>query len=162
MLLFSMATLLFCGAYKIEPRANFTGTWVLNLSKSDFGDNPLYVVPKQAKISGDNESLNIEMVVIAVSGADSTMKIKLSTAGKPVDVITADKRTRHYNTTWTESEQTLKVEYSSSYSGKPDTEQYHTTDTWKLSADGKELTLNKEVKVDSGYGYTVKAVYDKQ
>lgn len=143
-------------------KPDFSGTWVLNVSKSDFGDIPKYVAPKQVKITSDKENLIMEMLVIAVSGADSTMIAKLPTTGNTVHMLTADQRTRLYNATWTDNDQILKAEYSSSYSGKPDEEEYHTIEIWKLSSDGKQLLLNKQVKVANGYEYAVKVVYDKQ
>ncbi|MDB5157428.1 MAG: hypothetical protein JWR50_2135 [Mucilaginibacter sp.] len=150
-------------SFKVNSeKFDIAGTWVLNLAKSDFGDSPLYVVPKKATITNDKDIINMTIYGITSSGMDTSATIHLSMSGKPVDIITADQRTRHYNTTWTDVEGTLKVEYSSSYSSKPDTEQYHTIDIWKLSTGGKELILNKQVKVDNSYGFTVKAVYDKQ
>lgn len=151
-----------CSSETLPNQANFSGTWVINVPKSEFGDNPLYVVPKQVKIIQDKDKLAVELFVTAVSGADSTMNEKIPFDGKAFDTVTADQRTRHYTVSWAVNNQVLKLDYSSSYSGNPNKEEYHTIETWKLSEDGKELTLNKQVKVLIGYEYSVKAVYDKQ
>lgn len=145
-----------------DNKTDFTGTWIINLSKSDFGDSPLYVAPKHLKVKQYTDKIEIERVVIGVSGADSTMHEQIAFGGGEMEMITADKRTRHYTINWVEDGKKMLEEYSSSYSNNPGEEEYHTTEMWQLSADGKQLTLKKKVVVSNGYEYEVTAVYEKQ
>jgi hypothetical protein len=145
-----------------NKKTNFTGTWVINLSKSDFGESPLYTAPKQLKIVQDYDNIEIERVVITASGLDSTMHEKVSLNGKPFEMITADQRTRVYKINWSKDEQILIEEYSSSYSGNASDVEYNTTEKWALTPDGLGLILDKQVKVANGYAYAIKAVYDKK
>ncbi len=82
--------------------------------------------------------------------------------GKALDNLTAENRTQHFNFTKAVNDRGFDLEHSSSFPNKPDSEEYHTVQHFQLSADGKELTLDKQVKVYNGYAYTVKGVYDKK
>jgi hypothetical protein len=162
MLLFATITFLLFGAAKILNRADFTGKWVINLSKSNFGDSPLYTAPKELEITQTSSYLEMKQTVIDDSGQDSTMRVKLWLNGQSSDMLTADQRTRLYRVSWSDDGQVMKEDYSSSHSGDAQREEYHTTEQWKLTPDGKELLLEKYVKVDNGTDYTINVVYDKK
>jgi hypothetical protein len=161
-LLSTVSMLLLFGAAQIINRPDFTGKWIINLSKSEFDDSPLYTAPKQLEIKQLANYLEMKQIVIDGFGQDSTMRVKLWMDGKSSEMQTADQRTRIYRTTWSKDDQVMTEDYSSSYSGDSQREEYHTTEQWKLTPDGKGLQLEKHVQVDNGSGYTVKAVYDKQ
>lgn len=145
-----------------DEKPGFSGKWILNLSKSNFGDNPLYVVPKQINVLTDKSYFDITFLATGNAGADSTFHEKDLLEETPFQKQSADQRTVKYVVSLTDDGMLLNRDYSASFSGKPDEEEFHATEAWKLSEDGKSLTLDKQVKAASGYEYAVKAVYDKQ
>jgi hypothetical protein len=140
--------------------ADLSGTWVLNPSKSDFGDSPIFVLPKRLEITNNKAILRIHYGSVTNAGADTAFTVPFL-PGEPLKTVTADQRTRHYQIAWAENGRQLQIEYSSSFSSKPNVEEYHTIEHYRLSADGKELILDKQVKVYDGETYAVKGVYDK-
>ncbi|MCR8556961.1 hypothetical protein KXD93_04880 [Mucilaginibacter sp. BJC16-A38] len=153
--------LFFTAAFKVRPeKTNFSGTWVLNISKSDFGDSPTYVLQKQLDITDNSTSIKIKYTATTEAGADSVFVLTYS-QGKVLDNLTAEKRTQHFKFMRPESDD-FTLEHSSSFPQKPDSEEYHTFQQFHISADRKQLTLDKQVKVYNGYAYTVKGVYEKK
>lgn len=148
-------------SFTAQVKPDLSGTWVLNKSKSDFGDSPAYVLQKQLDITGKNGTVIINYTASTEAGKDSVFKLAY-TPGKVLDNLTAEHRTQHFQATWTDNDQVFKIEHSSSFSEKPDSEEYHTVQRFQLSADGRELTLEKQVKVYNGYSYAVTGVYDKR
>lgn len=147
-------------AAKPISKPDFTGTWTINMQKNEFNGAPSYTAPKQLKVAQTTTGIDIAALITANSGADSTMNEKLTFDGKPFMMKTADQRTRQYTGTLTEND--LKIDYSSTYANDPVKEEYHTTETWTLTPDGKSIIITKEVKVVSGYAYAIKAIYDKR
>jgi hypothetical protein len=156
------ACLLITAAFKTtRETVGLSGIWVLNVSKSDFGDSPAFVLQKQLEITDNKTIVKIKYTATTEAGADSIFTLTY-TPGKVLDNLTAEKRTQHFQTSWVDNNQAFKIEHSSSFCSKPDTVEYHAVQHFQLSADGKELTLDKQVKVYNGYAYAVKGVYEKQ
>jgi len=160
---FVTAVVIFCTAAQMITKPDFTGKWVINLPKSDFASSPLYVAPKQLEITQTPNYLVMKQTVLDNFGQDSIMRVKLWLDGKSSsEMLTGDQRTRLYRMSWSDDGQAMKVDYSSSYSNDPHREEYHTTEEWKLTPDGKELLLDKNVQPDNGSAYEVKVAYDKK
>jgi hypothetical protein len=138
-----------------------SGTWILNVAKSDFGDSPAYVLQKQLDITDNASAVKIKYTASTEDGADSVFTLSYS-LGKVLDNVTAERRTQHFHITRVKDGHLLEIEHSSSFPEKPDSEEYHTVQRFQLSADGNELTLDKQVKVYNGYTYTAKGVYERR
>jgi hypothetical protein len=163
LILFAAMILLCLTAAKIMTKPDFTGKWVINLTKSDFGSSPQYVAPRQLEITQTAKYLEMKQTVADNFGQDSTMRVKLWLDGKSsTEMVTADHRTRFYRVSWSDDWQVLKEDYSSSFINDLHREEYHTTEEWKLTPDAKQLLLDKKVQQDNGGGYEVKVTYDKK
>lgn len=161
-IIFIVGTLSIIMSFKtVHTKTNLSGMWLINLSKSEFGDSPNYVLPKKLEIDDQETSIKMKFTWQSETGADSTFLL-VFIPGQVTDNMTAERRTQHFHVTRTDNDQSLKIEYSSSFTDEPDNEEYHTVQYLQLSPDRKELTFKKDVKVNDGYAYTVNGSYDKQ
>jgi hypothetical protein len=143
-------------AWSQVAKPNLTGTWSLDVAKSDFGPSP---PPESIVHVIDHKDPNITITTTARTEAgESTNRQNLSTDGKEnVNKI-----------------QTFGVEREMRSTGKWDGEkvlmstkfdiqgaQVEFNDSWTLAADGKVLTLVRSAKTPQG-DISVKTVYNKQ
>jgi len=128
-----------------EP--NFTGSWMLNLSRSQYGQFPAPEVMLRSvtHMSGD---LRMSTYQKGAQG-EVTTELKYTTDGKPA-VNGESKGSARWQG------DTLIIESSREAQGAKLTQR----DQWSLSADGKTLTVTIHVKLPNGE-FDVKQVFEK-
>jgi hypothetical protein len=126
---------------------DFSGSWMLNISKSQFGQFPApEVMLRSVKMEGAQLALSTYQ-----KGAQGevTTQLKYSTDGKPsINGANAG------IASW--SGQTLVIESMRQSQGATLTQR----DVWSLSPDGKTLTVNTHLKLPNGE-FDVKQVFEK-
>ena len=143
-------------AWAQEARPDLSGTWNLDLAKSNFGPTP----PP-------------ESIVQVIVHKEPSLKVS-STIKNPTGTISNE---RNLTTDGKENAYTLNnpagaqaVKSTSTWSGqklmttmKVETQgvTIDINDAWDVSADGKVLTMTREIKTPQG-DFTQKAVYNKQ
>jgi hypothetical protein len=152
----------FKGTAQSVSKTNFSGTWVINLQKSQFGDAPHYTAGKQVMVSQTPRNINLEFINTSESGSDSTVNESLPLNGNALELIDAGKRTRKIVPQFSQDGKTLTILTTASMPDDPKTEQFTSTDLWNLADDGQTLTIRKTVKAASGFEYTITAVYQKK
>jgi len=143
-------------------RANFSGNWVINIEKSEFGKAPLYTVSKELKIEQKEDSLNIVAYSTNQIGEDNPPALtKYKLDGKPTSKITEDKRKMITTIQWSGNSRIFTKTSHFSLPNNESQEDYIRTDIWQLSDDGKTLIIERNVESKGGK-YFIKAIYDKK
>ncbi|MEO8097041.1 MAG: hypothetical protein ABI811_05025 [Acidobacteriota bacterium] len=134
-------------ALPLAAAPNFSGNWMLNLSKSQYGQFPAPEV-MQRSIQLQGTVLTMTTYQKGAQG-EVTTDLKYSTDGKP-SVNGANTGAASWD------KETLVIESSREAQGQKLTQR----DVWTLSADGKTLTVNTHVKLPNGE-FDVKQVFEK-
>jgi hypothetical protein len=141
-----------------QVKPNFSGTWQLDVVKSDFGGQPapesmtLTIVHKDPSIKTTSTQKTAEMGEvkndrnITTDGKENANKLNMGMMGE--QNITS-------KTTWVGK--TLVTTYSLEVQGMS----LAVKDTWDLSADGKVLTSTRVITTPDG-DLTLKMLFNKQ
>jgi|HubBroStandDraft_1064217.scaffolds.fasta_scaffold149634_3 hypothetical protein len=152
--IFSFAILtVVLGMVQAQAKSDFSGTWKLNASKSEFGPMP---APDSLteKITHQDPSLKANIATTGGMQGDMTYDVNYTTDGKECVNHIADnefKSTLHWDG------DDLVVETKGSFGGND----FTSKDRWTLSSDGKTLTVARHLSSAMGEA-DVKTVFDKQ
>ena len=139
-----VATLL---ALPLAAAPNLSGSWMLNLAKSQYGQFPTPEVMMRT-IQHKDPALSMSTYQKGAQG-ELTTELKYTTDGKPA-VNGENKGSAHWDS------DKLVIETSRDYQGTKLTQR----EEWTLSADGKTLTIATHVKLPNGE-FDVKQVFEK-
>lgn len=135
---------------------DFSGTWVLDSAKSDFGPAPApssivsVIVHKEPTLTitttqkGDQGEFVNERV-ITTDGKENTNKLKTPMGEQDI----------RSTSSWKGA--TLTTAFTMDIQGTP----LSFADTWELSADGKVMTISRVIKSDQG-DFSQRMVFNKQ
>jgi hypothetical protein len=126
---------------------DFTGNWMLNTGKSQYGQFPAPEVMMRT-VQYKDAVLNMSTYQKGAQG-EVTTELKYTTNGKP-SINGGNKGTAHWEGA------TLIIESSREAQGATLTQR----DQWSLSADNKTLTVMTHVKLPNG-DFDVKQVFEK-
>jgi hypothetical protein len=142
-----MRALLFLAASLPMLAADFSGRWMLNTAKSQFGQFPApEVMLRSVQLTG------AQLVMTTYQkGAQGevTTELKYSTDGKPATNGASTGIARMAG-------ETLVIESSREAQGAKLTQR----DVWSLSADGKTLTVESRITLPNG-AFDVKQVFER-
>lgn len=139
--------LLILTALPLFAEPNFTGNWMLNLSRSQYGQFPAPEVMLRS-VTYVSGTLTLSTYQKGAQG-EVTTELKYSTDGKPS--INGESRG---TARW--QGETLVIESSRRAQGA----ELSQRDQWTLSQDGKTLTVSTHVKLPNGE-FDVKQVFEK-
>jgi hypothetical protein len=134
-------------AVSLAAAPNLSGSWMLNVAKSQYGQFPAPEVMMR-QIQHKDPALSMTTYQKGAQG-EVTTELKYTTDGKPA-VNGENKGSAHW-----ENEK-LVVETSREYQGT----KLISREEWTLSADGKSLTIATHVKLPNGE-FDVKQVFEK-
>jgi hypothetical protein len=140
--------------------ADFSGNWIINYDKSDFGQIPHYVISKQLQAVQTPGIIAIQLLMQTPSGSDSTVNETLPVNGKAVVSVGGDQRKRTITAQISADGKTLTIITIASVPNDPDTQQYLMNETWSIAGD--MLNIKKTVTADGAVQYSVNAVYSKK
>jgi hypothetical protein len=129
------------GLLQAQAKPNFSGTWKLNASKSDFGAMPAPDT-RTDKITHEDPDLKDSYTQSGQMG-EVTAEMKYSTDGKET---TNSVRGNEIKTTAKWEGDDLAIDGKASLNGADVT----LKDRWSLSADGKTLTIQRHVNSPMG------------
>lgn len=136
----------FC-ALPLAAAPNLSGTWVLNLAQSQYGQFPAPEVMTR-QIQHQDPALSISTFQKGAQGQVTT-ELKYTTDGKPA-VNGDNKGSAHWD------HDKLVIETSRDFQGTKLTSR----EEWTLSADGKTLTVATHLKLPNGE-FEVKQAFEK-
>ncbi|HOU01486.1 MAG TPA: hypothetical protein PK719_08860 [Bacteroidales bacterium] len=176
-----MTVALFFACVSLTAQVNFSGTWNLNAEKSQFGGGPggggpggggpggggpgggggrMGGGPRVIIQSGNN--LSVETTMRGFDGGEPTkMVTKYTLDGKPTENTRTSPMgdmTSKSTATWSADKKSLTIVTTMSFDGN----EMKTTETWKLSADGKSMTIESVRPGFDGGEMKTTMVYDKQ
>ena len=147
-------------------RANFSGNWKLNESKSvrgnslciyDLGDR---MRSNKMKIAGHADFLTIDVVSSSLDGALVTRREKLTFDGKESEV-TFFGRGKKSAVKWSDDGKTMTVNSIVYLDINGEKQEFKVTEVWKLINDGKSISLQANAKSTFFGERAWKFVYDK-
>jgi hypothetical protein len=141
----------------ITPNNSFSGKWLINITKSEFGTlTPEAGAAKEIKIDQKKDAIEFERIF-----GSSTSKETLSNDGKQVEQDMPNDTKKISSLKWSDNSKQFIVTsiYKVANNGNP--WEYTRTETYTLSTDGKTLTLDR-VTVIPDRTDVVKAVYERQ
>ena len=145
--------MVFLGLVQAQTKTDFSGTWKVNTSKSDFGPMP----PPDSrveKVTQQDPDLKVNVASTGGPMGDMTYDVSYNTEGKETTNTVAGNEIKS-TAKWDGAE--LAIESKGSFNGTD----FTSKERWGLSSDGKELT--KASHISSAMGeMDVKLVYEKQ
>jgi hypothetical protein len=140
-----------------DATPNFTGKWSIDIAKSDFGPMP---APESVVHVIDHKEPNIKIVttqkgpqgettnerLLTTDGKDNVNKVRMGSP-EPMDIKSTTK--------W--AGKTLATAFKIDIQGNA----FDVNDSWKLSDDGKVLTIVREFKSPQGE-FAATTVFNKQ
>jgi hypothetical protein len=147
-------------------RANFSGEWKLNESKSELGQFPLCIFggdrmrSKTMKIAAQADFLTVEVVRSFPDGALVTRQEKLTFDGKESEATYVGTPREKSAARWSDDGQTMTVNSVRSFDANGETADFKVTEVWKLINGGNSISILVNSRSISGED-TMKLVYDK-
>lgn len=143
---------------KIVQEVNFTGTWLLNKTKSEFNNLPAIVASQKVIVEQKKDKLKVQSI-----NGEAPNDYAYTFDNKPSETIHPNGRKSTSSVQWSEDKQSLYRNLSVSTVGDQSKEEYKRAEVWTLTEDGKVLVISQVVTPSNGKpGYSFKAVYDKQ
>jgi hypothetical protein len=141
-------------------KANFSGEWKLNESKSDLGPMAQWAT-RAIKTDQKDDAITINRTAPGMDGADATSAETLGFDGKEIETTVLGNSKRKASAKWSDDGNTLTVNYVLMLNFDGQTFDVKGNEVWTLSGDGKTLTVQTNASSPQG-DITAKAVYDKQ
>jgi hypothetical protein len=152
-----------------QDRANFSGEWKLNESKSELvGQFPLCIFgggdrmrSKTMKIAGHEDLITVDVASSSPDGALLTRQEKLTFDGKESEATFVGSPREKSAAMWSDDGQTMIVSSFRSFDTNREKTDFSVIEVWKLINDGNSISIQVNSKSISGEK-TMKLVYDKQ
>jgi hypothetical protein len=155
----SVMGLLCVAAAAAAGTPDFSGTWTRNEEKSVFGEFGGGMVPLKLTVAQTADSLSIERLTRRPTGEERTILDKLTLDGKECTFGPPD-RPRTASAKWSEDAKSLVISTKRIFERDGNRMEFTSVETWKLSDDGKTLTLDITSQSPRGDN-KVTAVFDK-
>jgi hypothetical protein len=157
------------GPVKPAMRADFSGEWKLNESKSEFvGQFPLCIFgggdrlrSKTMRIAGHANFLTVDVASSSLDGALVTRQEKLTFDGKESEATFVGSPREKSTARWSDDGQTMTVTSVRSFDANGEKADFKVTEVWKLINEGKSIFVQVNSSSISGEK-TMKLVYDRQ
>ncbi len=142
---------------------DFSGSWAININKSEFGALPEFAAAKMFIILQEKDSMQVERFNIDQENKQTHSKEIFSLDGKPNTYLTETNQKKTVVANWSEGGKVLSTFSVFSIIDKPNEIEVSRTQKWGLSEDGKTLIVEQVTEPSGNYRpYTIIAVYDKQ
>ena len=157
-LLVSFVFLLISAALFAQP--NFTGSWAFNESKSNFGGSEFRFAATAMTVVQDVNNMTIESTMPSRDGGERKSTDKYTFDGKVCENPMFNS-VRKSMLTWSEDKSDLTIASVMNFERDGQSQEFKTTAIWKLTEDGKVLTIESTFPSPDGDIKTTVA-YDKK
>jgi hypothetical protein len=158
-LAFLITPAIFLAFTSLPDKANFSGEWKLNETKSDLGQFGPYA-PRTIKVQQKADSIMISKTAPGFNGEDVTLTETLPFDGKEVESTVFGTSKRKASAKWSDDGQSLTITYNLALDFNGQTTEIKGTETWTLADGGK--TLVSQNNSSSSFGdIQAKGVYEK-
>jgi len=142
---------------------DFSGNWVQQSKQHVSGPEYTNAIQKKMTINQRPDSILIISVNTGADGQDITGRQAICTNGKPFIISNkASRRKYSISTAWSADKKTLTIITIFSMSDNENETDFTRVETWILSADGKQLNVDKKSIETRSETWEVKAMFTKQ
>ncbi|MBS1920431.1 MAG: hypothetical protein JST17_09270 [Bacteroidetes bacterium] len=146
----------------LADKANFSGDWKLNESKSDFGQRGARFAVKELKVDQKDDAITIASTRPSFQGGDDmTSSETLTFDGKEIEGKGFGNSTKKSSLKWSDDGLSFTISSNTTMERNGETMEFSGKETWVLSDGGKILTVTNVTNSQRGENTTT-AVYDKQ
>lgn len=157
-----LGVVLFCmTASGLCGQTNFSGTWALNESKSNFGDSQFRFAATSMVVTQDANTLTVESTRPGRDGEEMKTSAKYTLDGK-VSENPMFNTTRKSTVTWSPDKSSLIIASTMTFDMNGETREMKSTETWKLAEGGKVLIIESVRPDRDGGEMKTTAAYDKK
>ena len=160
MIIFLLAPAFLLAFTSKADKANFSGDWKLNESKSDLGRMANFAT-RTIKANQKDDAITISRTAPSFNGDDFTTTETLTFDGKEADSKLFGNSTKKANAKWSDDGQTLTITYTLLLDFNGNTNEIKGTETWSLSDGGKTLTVQNNSSSSFG-DLATKSIFEKQ
>ncbi|HLF34451.1 MAG TPA: hypothetical protein VI583_09445 [Cyclobacteriaceae bacterium] len=150
-----------CFSASGAKKPNFSGTWVLNESRSDFGEYGRYWAPNKLIIVQKGKKLTIERYAPGPSGEETSFKAKYTMDGKECENSVPDQFKSITRINWLEDNKGFKSDSKINMPFQGQEMEIQSIEIYKFDEEGKSLVI--ESTAINEYGeFKVTFVLDKE
>jgi len=137
-------------------QANFSGTWKLNIEKSDFGNVPSRAAVQSYQVEQGKEEMSLKWTTKNEANEEvASAPQKLLLDSTPATTLLLSQRTRVISAKFSSNGKSLLISKSISKPNSPKEVDYVLKETWQLINSGKDLLIEL-----TSPSYVIKAVYE--
>ena len=144
-----------------NSNVNFSGNWVLNESKSNFGDSPFRMAPTTLVVKHDGINLSDERTQPGFDGGEMKTTEKLTLDGKVCENIGMMESKRKSTVAWSADKKAIAIATTMVFDMGGETREMKSSETWKLGEGGTTLIVESSMVSPEGEMKST-AVYDKK
>ena len=140
-------------------KADFTGNWTFNESKSELGEGRFFSAMKMT-VTQEKKTITIERTRSGRDGQERTSSETLTMDGKE-NINKTENRSSTSFATWSDDGTTLTIKSKREFNRQGETFEMNSTEIWTLDEDGKVLKIQSDTSSSRGER-SVTLVYDKE
>jgi len=149
-------------SYCSFSQVDFTGSWALISKQHISGPKYGNALPTKMKITQAKDSLIFESTNMGADGKETTSRLSIAMNGmQSVSTSAVSKRKYTRWLAWSEDKKTLILTTIFSMPEKENETDFTRVESWSLSADGKELIINKKSIETRFETWEVKGVFER-
>jgi ABC-type uncharacterized transport system permease subunit len=142
-------------------KTNFSGTWVLNEGKSQFGESRFRMGAVKAIVKQDENSISADFTRRRPNGEETTSTEKFTLDGKECTNSNAEQtRVKKSTVTFSEDGKTMTINSTTTFERDGNTMEIKSVEIFKMSEDGKNITVETTSTSQRGE-FKATLVYDK-
>ena len=159
LVLASISMMFFIQVSAQTGKPDFTGTWTLNETKSDFGNAPFRMAASAMTVKQEGNNLTIERTIATPDGQEMKMSGKYTLDGKETENVgMMDMKTKS-KVNWAADNKSFTIASVTIFNMNGDSMEMKSTEVWNL--DGNGLKINATNTMPEGDMKTV-LIYDKK
>ena len=143
-------------------QTNFSGTWALNESKSNFGDNQFRMAATTLVATQDAKVLTVETTRPGRDGQETKSTAKYNLDGTPSENPGFGNSVRKSTVKWSDDKASITIASTMTFDMNGETRTMNSSETWKLTEGGKVLLLDNVMPGFDGGEMKTTAAYDKK
>jgi hypothetical protein len=147
----------------LVAQVNFSGKWTLKEKQHILGPEYANALQQQMTIEQNKDSLIIESISTGADNKETKSRVSVPMNGTKVySVSPTSGRKITRSLSWSADKKMLTITTPIAQQGNENEVELTRVDTWKLSADGKQLVINRKSIETSSENWEVKGVFERQ
>jgi hypothetical protein len=153
---------IFCISLAAHAQTDFSGTWNIDVSKSDYGNQSQNAMFKILAVKQTKDSLITEGTRFVTQVNELLVVSRYATNGNAAEAVLSNNRTMSAKLEWDAAGKKLTRHSTYSLPGNDAVVDYRSEETWELSGDSKQLLIERIIYFHNGTQTVLKVVYEKQ